>query len=234
MKSSLFIATALAVFASGRNVTLAAGPLPVFGPLYHEATNEFSAMKVTQYKHATHVDPVAGSYYFDCVGFVSHALQKAAPQAWKSLAKGSSLAPRRNPNPSMYRNFLASLASHPQPGWEAVTNVADLCPGDVVAWRHKTATASGHAVVIGGLPVRSSDKSWVVEVYDSTSSPHGNDSRPADARAQKLATSDKHTGLGHGVMAFIADEAGGAITGLQWSTNSQAITVPIAAGRPTS
>ena len=228
----LFLATAKLAATCG-GAAAAAEPPATPAPLYHEATNEFARMKVTQYRHATRIDAAAGSYYYDCVGFVSHALHKAAPQAWKSLATKTALAPHHTPSPSMYRTFLAGLAAHPQPGWEAVTNAAELRPGDVVAWKHKTATATGHAVIIGSLPVRGPDNSWVVQVYDSTSTPHGDDSRLDDPRAQKADSSGKPSGLGHGVMVFVADAPGGAITGLRWSPRAKTVTVPIAGGRPT-
>jgi len=35
-------------------------------------------------------------------------------------------------------------------------------------------------------------------------------------------------------MVLIADLVSGALTGLRWSLKAKAITVPIAAGRPTS
>ena len=74
----------------------------------------------------------------------------------------------------------------------------------------------------------------VRQSYDSTSSPHTDDSRPADKRAQALESSGRPSGLGHGVMVFIADPTNGTLTGLRWSTKAQAVTVPIATGRPTS
>ena len=107
----LFLATAKLAATCG-GAAAAAEPPATPAPLYHEATNEFARMKVTQYRHATRIDAAAGSYYYDCVGFVSHALHKAAPQAWKSLATKTALAPHHTPSPSMYRTFLAGLAAH--------------------------------------------------------------------------------------------------------------------------
>jgi hypothetical protein len=206
----------------------------VSGPLFHEATNEFATMKSTLYQHQTRVDRVAGSYRYDCVGFVSYALKQAAPQAWATTVQVTGIAKGRIPSPPRYRALFADLPKNPKPGWTAVTNVSELRPGDVVAWEHKTETSSGHAVVIGGIPVPRPDGSWLVEVYDSTSSAHGDDSRPQDQRAQVLASSGRPSGLGHGVVVFLSDPASGALTGLRWSPKGRAITVPIAAGRPTS
>ncbi len=191
-------------------------------------------MTTTLYQHQTRVDRATGSYRYDCVGFVSYALKQAAPQAWATVAKATGLAKGRIPSPPKYRTFPCGLANGPQPGWEAVTNASELRPGDVVAWEHKTETSSGHAVVIAGVPAPRPDGSWEVEVYDSTSSPHSQDSRPNDPRAQVLASSGRPSGLGHGVMVFLADPASGALTGVRWGTKGKALTLPIAAGRPTS
>lgn len=211
----------------------AEAPTPA-GPLFHETTNQFKAMTTTLYQHQTRVDRTAGSYRYDCVGFVSYALKQAAPQARESAFKALAIKPGRIPSPPHYRAFFASLSEKPQPGWQAVTNVSELRPGDVVVWERKTKTSSGHAVVIGGAPVAGPDGAWVVEVYDSTASPHGDDSRPSDPRAEVLATNGQRSGLGRGLMAFTADPATGALTGYRWSPKSKTNTVPIAAGRPTS
>lgn len=205
---------------------------PFIGPLYREATNEFSRLKLTRYQHETHVNVSEGSYCYDCVGFVSYALKTATPRAWASVVRAAELPPHRIPSPPRYRTFFAGLIAHPEPGWEAVTNAVRLCPGDVIAWEHKTATAVGHAVIIGSIPKQMADGSWQVEVYDSTSSPHDQDSRPDDPRAHVLASSGRRSGLGHGVMFIVGDQVTGALTGLRWSSKSKVVTVPIAAGRP--
>jgi hypothetical protein len=211
-----------------------AEPRAVIGPVFHEATNEFTTMTTTIYQHQTRVDRAAGSYRYDCVGFVSYALKRAAPQAWASIVKVTGIPRGRIPSPPRYRVFFASLAEKPQPGWENVTKASELRPGDVVAWEHKTETSLGHAVVIGGTPSPGPDGSWLVEVYDSTSSPHRDDSRPRDGRAQPLEANGRRSGLGHGVMALIADPASGVLTGYRWSPKAKTIMTPIAAGRPIS
>lgn len=212
----------------------AAEPTPVIGPLFHEATNEFHAMKTTLYQHRTRVDSSTGSYRYDCVGFVSYALRQAAPQAWASTVKVTGIAKGRIPSPPRYQTFFAGLARNPQAGWQAVTNVSELRPGDVVAWEHKTETAVGHAVVIANTPTRGPEGDWIVEVYDSTSSPHSEDSRLKDERAQVLESTGRRSGLGHGVMVLLADPATGNLIGYRWSPKGKAVMAPIAAARPTS
>ncbi len=209
--------------------------LPVSdGPLFREATAQFKTMTTTLYQHKTEVDRTAGSFHYDCVGFVSYALKQAAPQARESAFKACGIAKGRIPSPPAYQKFFASLAEKPQAGWQAVVKASDLQPGDVVSWEKKTETSSGHAVVIKSVPVAGPDGIWQVEVYDSTASPHGNDSRTDDKRARVLAANGKRSGLGHGLMAFTADPVTGALTGYRWSPKSKTSTVPIAAGRPTS
>ena len=203
-------------------------------PLFHEATDEFKTMTTTRYQRRTRVDRAAGSYRYDCVGFVSYALKQAAPKAWDSIFKVTGIAKGRIPSPLRYRAFFASLTKKPQPGWEAVTKTSELIPGDVVAWEHKTKDAVGHAVVIGSAPELGSDGSWLVEVYDSTSSPHGNDSRHSDHRAKVLPSTRRRSGLGRGMMVLIADPASGALAGFRWSPKAKIRIVPIAAGRPTT
>ena len=204
------------------------------GPLFHEAVRQFQTMTSTRYQHKTEVDARTGSHRYDCVGFVSYALKQAAPQARESAFKALKIKPGRIPTPAMYATFFASLAATPQPGWMAVGKASELRPGDVVAWEHITARANGHAVVIASVPVEGPEGVWVVEVYDATSSPHGDDSRPDDPRAEVLDTNGRPSGLGRGVMAFTADPTTGALTGYRWGPKSKTIKVPIRAGRPTS
>lgn len=204
------------------------------GPLFAEAQRQFREMKSTGYQHKTEVDGKAQSYRYDCVGFVAYALKQAAPQARTSAFKALEIAPGRIPSPPKYVAFFQILAKTPQQGWQAVSKVKDLRPGDVVAWEYKTATSSGHAVIIASVPVDLGEGIWSVKVYDSTSSPHADDSRPQDVRAEVLPQTGKRSGLGHGVMAFSADPATGAITGYRWSPQSKTKITPIAAGRPRS
>ena len=204
------------------------------GPLFHEAVREFKEMKTTLYQHKTEVDRKAGSYRYDCVGFVSWALKQVAPQARESAFKALEIKPGRIPTPGKYVTFFASLAKKPQAGWQAVAKASELRPGDVVAWERITATSNGHAVVIAGVPVAGPEGTWVVEVYDYTASPHGDDSRTKDERAEMLSTNGKRSGLGHGVMAFATDPATGALAGYRWGPKSKTTTVPIGAGRPVS
>ena len=209
-------------------------PTIVEGPLLAEAQRQFREMKSTGYQHKTEVDGKAQSYRYDCVGFVAYALKQAAPQARASAFNALEIAPGRIPSPPKYVAFFQSLSKIPQQGWQSVNQAKDLMPGDVVAWEYKTARSSGHAVIIADIPKEEQEGMWVVKVYDSTSSPHGDDSRLQDLRAEVLAASGNRSGLGHGLMAFSADSTTGAIIGYRWSPTSKTKITPIAAGRPRS
>lgn len=202
------------------------------GPLYHEAVREFTSMKTTIYQHKTEVDREAGSYKYDCVHFVSYAMRETAPQAWETILREMQIAKGRIPGPTSYQKFFARLLEAPQAGWEPVRRAAELRPGDVVSWQYKTARASGHAVIIAGLPQQAADGSWKVKVYDATSTPHAEDSRPDDPRAQVYDITGRRSGLGHGVMAFSVDTTTGALTGYRWTPKGKIILCPIGAGRP--
>ena len=202
------------------------------GALFHEATDEFDSMKSTGYQHRTEVDRNQGSYYYDCVGFVSYGLKSSTPEAWKTIVRATGIAKGRIPSPMKYVAFFTSLKKNPQPGWEAVPKASELRPGDIVSWTHLTKRANGHALIIADTPSLLPNGEWLVEVYDSTSSAHGNDSRPEDQRTQVLPSTGRRSGLGHGIMVFISDPSTGALSGFRWSPKGKILTVPIAAGRP--
>ena len=219
---------ALALFAS----LPASAEEPPAGPLYREAVKEFTTMKSTLYQHKTEVDRKTGSYKYDCVGFVSYAMKQTTPLAWESIVRARAIAKGFIPSPPSYQKFFASLTEKRQTGWEAVPRAADLRLGDVIAWDYKTERANGHAVITASAPKQKADGSWEAEVYDSTSTPHADDSRTTDERAQVLEVTGRHSGLGHGVMAFTADPATGALTGYRWSPKAKTTLCPIGAGRP--
>jgi hypothetical protein len=199
-------------------------------PLLAEAQRQFESMNSTLYQHRTEVDRAKGIFRYDCVGFVSYALKQATPTAWQSIVRATSLPKGRIPSPARYLAFFASLHEAPQDGWQPVAKVQDLRAGDIIAWEQKTEFATGHAVILAEDPVEK-EGTWWAAVFDATSSPHSDDSRPSDDRAQILERTGKHSGLGHGVMGFVADSETGALRGVRWSRKAKAVTVLIAAGR---
>jgi hypothetical protein len=216
---------------------------PVNGPLLGEAVHEYSTMTATRYQHRNREDAAAGTYFYDCVGFVTYALAQAAPTARTTIIDTYKIAPGRVPSPKKYVQLFGTLNGS-QPGWSPVRSVADLQPGDVVAWAYDDATssnepghdhaASGHAFVVGGAPQASGSRSYLVTVWDSTGTPHGpNDTRRTNPK-NLPGPSGKPSGLGTGTVRIDA-AADGSIATVHWSPDSGPVPAAhFAMGRPTS
>ena len=202
------------------------------GPVLTLVDGAFQTMRSTHYQHHTEVDTERGIYGFDCVGLVSWALRKSTPQAWTSLVQRMAIAPGRIPSPPTLVRFLQGLHQRPAPGWQAVANVEVLQPGDVISWEHRSSHASGHALILASRPRRDGEGTWLVEVFDSTSTPHADDSRPSDQRALRWERTGRRSGLGHGVMALISAPGEGTLIGFRWRPGGPTVLAPVAAGRP--
>jgi hypothetical protein len=108
-------------------------------------------------------------------------------------------------------------------GWLRIERIADARPGDILAWRSLKPKrgSTGHVVILDGRPVQTPDGEVCVPVIDSTSSGHGNDTRPKG-----------QTGIGRGLMWFAVD-AQGHPTAYRWSRPTGKLqSRPIAIGRP--
>ena len=206
--------------------------LPPPAPLLGLVEETLSTMTGTHYQHRTAVDTAQGSYGFDCVGLVSWALRQATPQAWSTLRQTMAIRPGRIPSPPTLVRFLQALTLHPQPNWQALSGVEQLRGGDVLAWAHRSSHASGHALILAGPPEPLGPGLWQVPVFDSTSTPHQDDSRPLDPRARTFERTGRPSGLGRGVIALVADPVGGSLRGFRWRPSGPTVLAPIAAGRP--
>ena len=70
--------------------------------LLGQATHEYATMTATKYQAALRVDLSKGTYFYDCVGFVTYALGQAAPQARTTIMTKFNIAPNRIPSPARY------------------------------------------------------------------------------------------------------------------------------------
>jgi hypothetical protein len=184
-----------------------------------EIRREISIARTTRYSHETAIDEAAGSFALDCSGFVDYALSRSAPAALAALPT----APPKHPRPraqDFVRGFVAGAAP-----WQRLARVADLEPGDVVAWMRpadSTSRNTGHVMVVDGPPRAVGESEWAVPIADSTASRHG----ASDSRAAA-----KTTGIGRGTIVLAVD-AGGAPTAFRWSTHTKrAHATTIALGR---
>jgi hypothetical protein len=177
--------------------------------LLNEARRELTAITQTHYVHRTHVDEASGVFEFDCSGFVGYALSRAAPAAFETLVD----ATRRRPLAKHFEAFFTA----PRAPWTSVARVADLVPGDVIAWLEppvKHSRNTGHVMIVADAP-RPGERAGelVVAVFGSSHSGHGT----SDVRVR-----DHRDGLGTGQLVLIAD-ADGRPVGYRWSTSRRSI-----------
>jgi hypothetical protein len=103
-----------------------------------------------------------------------------------------------------------------------------LRPGDVIAWQvteDSTSGDTGHVMVVLAAPTRNParQREWLVQVADSTLSPHADDSRH-----------DGQTGLGTGTIGLTTDDAGAPVAFYwQGALSKRAKPTEIALGQPT-
>jgi hypothetical protein len=219
---------------NGRGVVAPASSSPVSAPpsaagaappalLLGEVQRELSAMKETHYQHATLVDEAIGKFFYDCSGMVDYALGRVLPGAAKVLPTSTS----KRPLAGDIERFLHNAVRQPVAGWQALTRVDKLGPGDLVAWQateDSTTGDTGHVMVVLAAPTPDPRRAgeWLVPVADSTVSPHALDSRH---RGQ--------TGLGTGTIGLAVD-ANDAPIAFYWQggVSKRATPTEIALGRP--
>ncbi len=171
--------------------------------LIAEANRELGVMATSVYSHKTHIDESHGSFEYDCSGFVDYSLAHAAPDALAELRKASV----KRPLAKHFVNFFASIPAAGHLGrWHRVARVADLVPGDLVAWLRPADSASknsGHVMIVHGPVVKDAEhpEEIAVPVVDSTAARHGK----GDSRAKHAS------GLGTGAIVLVVDASGAPI-----------------------
>jgi hypothetical protein len=191
--------------------------------LVDEVHRELMAMRSTRYQHTTRVDEHTGTYFYDCSGLVDYAAPRVIPADADALPTSTSLRPLAGD----IEHYLHGGLEHSVAGWTAVRRVAELRPGDVIAWlatEDSTTGDTGHTMVVFAPPTTDLARpgEWLVQVADSTLSPHAQDSRQRG-----------ETGLGTGTIGLLADVAG-LPTGFYWQggVSREAKSTEVALGRP--
>lgn len=170
-----------------------------------EVYAQIGAMRSTRYQHTTVVDCESGAYFLDCSGLIEYVLARSVPEALRAL-----------PTSTKPRPLAVDIAWHllraptvPADPWLGVRTAPELQPGDLVAWvtpRESRSRNTGHVMVVTAAPTPNPCRAeeWLVEIVDSTSTPHARDSRR-----------DGSTGLGSGVIGLVVDIEGRP-TGYRW------------------
>jgi hypothetical protein len=163
-----------------------------------EVRAQLDGMRSTRYQHATDVDPERGAYFYDCSGLIEYSLARSVPDALRVLP--TSTKPR--PLAVDIAFHLLRAPTQPDDPWHPVLTAAELEPGDLIAWvtpRESSSRNTGHVMVVTAPPAPNPARrdEWLVEIVDSTSTPHAGDSRD-----------DGTTGLGSGTVGLVVDAAG--------------------------
>ena len=152
----------------------------------------------TKYQHRIAVDTRKGIYRWDCSIMVAWILERTAPAARHAISADKPLAR------DFYRVIERARTDRPDRGWQRLTNVAALAPGDVFAWlkpeMFKQRANTGHVGFVIGKPWRHPRFAgvWLVRIADATTELHGDDSRPQGGEG----------GFGTATIAFLVDAAG--------------------------
>jgi hypothetical protein len=188
-----------------------------------EVQRELAAMRTTHYQHTTDVDEATGKFFYDCSGMLDYALGRVLPADVNALPKSTS----KRPLAGDIEHHLHSGLSAPIGGWQSLTRVDQLGPGDVVAWlatEDSTTGDTGHVMVVFAAPTQNPARAdeWLVKVGDSTLNPHAHDSRH-----------EGESGLGTGTIGLVVDDRNAA-TAFYWrgGVTKQSKPTEIALGRP--
>jgi hypothetical protein len=186
-----------------------------------EVERELGLLKETHYQHAIHVDEGAGAFDVDCSGFTDYLVARAMPAHFRELAAATAARPLAEDWVAFFGDGKAGSAAASR--WQRVTRVDELVPGDFVAWLAPPDTGNtGHVVVVRQAPIKQTNESYEIAIWDSTHSPHG----ATDARSASHAT-----GIGLATIVLYADAATGAPTGHAWYPGATRSNERVAMGR---
>jgi hypothetical protein len=160
-----------------------------------------------------------GTYRTDCSGWVSWLVRSTAPAAYDFVPIEYQ---RPYPRAFMYWQMFNAIGNGASiPNWTAVRRLAEVAPGDIIAWTFEPESQgdSGHVLLVAAPPVINSNGTVAITVFDASSVPHNDDTRRYPPG-----------GVGRGTILFQVD-AQGAGTAFQFRTDFPFIAQPIRAGR---
>jgi hypothetical protein len=177
----------------------------------------------SEYSYGLSVNEQRGVYRFDCSGMVQWVLRRSAPIAASTMAHGL-------PQRPLARDFQRRIARAPRDrergGWRRIARIADLAPGDVVAWVKPAEIDSpntGHVAFVLLPPVLAPgyENAYLVRIADSSRLLHDDDTRVG------------RSGFGFGTILLVADPDNGVPTAYGWvGLRWRAFETAIALGRP--
>ncbi len=137
-----------------------------------------SSLRYSSYQlGGTRIDSERGVYVVDCSGYVDHIINTVFPRAYSSLVNWSGT---EKPTSDDYYHYFSDLGSKSANYWNAVDDVGNLRPGDVLVFRNTSQSGyerGGHVMIVMDKPRMESD-AYSVRVSDAAPSGHSKDTRP--------------------------------------------------------
>ncbi len=172
-------------------------------PVLSEALRIMETLHSTSYTHQPQIDEAQGIFELDCSAFATYVLSRSEPRSYAELMAASSEKGR--PLAKDFVSFFKNRNSDdPQSLWLQIVHIANLKPGDLIAWLippGSTSKDTGHVMIVREVPTENPQNAneWLVAVVDSAVSGHGS----LDPRR----TSGPN-GVGSGTIGLIANEKG--------------------------
>jgi hypothetical protein len=198
-------------------------PAKTFGNRIAEVHSE---MTETRYSHSTKIDLEKGVLICDCSGFFDFILREEFPEHYLSL-RGKEQPTRVRPlavtyhetftsvedqgsaNGALSANGASANGASANGAWASIPSLMDARPGDIIAWRKKEirkGSTTGHVCMVASHPEPIGEGLVKVQLIDSTTDPHENDTRPVGTN-----------GVGSGHRTFVVDTSGQPIGKLNGS-----------------
>ena len=177
------------------------------------------SMRVSEYTHKTEVDEAKGIYRLDCSALVDWVLKLSAPQAYEAVLRQTA---HKRP---LAEDYVAVMGDTRSNGWNPLTRVDELQPGDVIAWTMPAdinSTNTGHVMFVFEKPQAIGVGRHSIRVADSSSSTHAADSR------------DDHASIGTGVIVLVTEHERPVAYGWKGRDSKRFYRTHIVLGRPVS
>jgi len=169
--------------------------------------NAIASLRSTHYRYGgNYFNMSSGVYEVDCSDYVDDLLKISQPRAYADLADSTGT---EKPTSSDYYRFFNNLSDNSRHAWQRVNDVESLRPGDILVFHNYR--GGGHVMVVMGTPMLTEDggNTYLVQVSDSASSRHSNDTRAPHA-----------SGIGIGTLLLKANPETGKPSAYAWTVDS--------------
>jgi cell wall-associated NlpC family hydrolase len=183
-----------------------------------------SAMASLQHTHyrygGNYFNMASGVYDLDCSDYVDDLLKISQPKAYADLADSMGT---EKPTSSDYYRFFNNLPDNSDHSWQRVDDVESLRAGDILVFHNYG--GGGHVMVVMNTPrmTQDDDSTYLVQVSDSASSRHSDDTRAPHV-----------SGVGIGTLLLKANPETGQPSAYAWTVDSGWDHVRVAMAEPLS